>query len=101
MTIYNYNKAYLYFNKDVINTDFKELVKAGSVHFCQKFEYEELYVERHEKTRYCAMFMLDNNIKIELVEYNPQCIEKVLSELITPVAVLKEFYDSLKKNKRL
>jgi hypothetical protein len=93
MTRYNYDQSYLYFNIGVLDTDLKQLVKANSVHYCLLFVVEELYLERHDKTRHTATLLLENGTKVIVHEYSLDALDKRLQEMITPIWLMKEIYD--------
>lgn len=97
MTRYDYKDSYLYFDKDVTDVDLQVIVAKGCVRYCTYYECEELYLERHDKTRYKAIIILGNVDRIEIVEYTLNELDKKLQELIIPVWLMKEVYDSKTK----
>jgi hypothetical protein len=93
MTRYNYDQCYLYFNIGVADTDLQPLVKAASVHYCILFLVDELFLERHDKTRYTAHFALENGTKLEIHAYSMDELDEQLQKMVTPVWLLKQVYD--------
>lgn len=93
MTRYNYDQCYLYFNIGVADTDLQPLVKAASVHYCLLFTVEDLYLERHDKTRWTATFLLEDKTKIIIHAYSLDELDTKLQEMVTPVWLLKQVYD--------
>jgi hypothetical protein len=96
MNIEYYNKKYLFFIKEIVTPSYKTLAAARSVHFCEKIEYDELFLERHDKTRYQLTLFLKEGKKIPIISYDKSELEIMIKKLIIPVNELYEEY--LNKN---
>lgn len=98
----NFSKQYLYFNKDVesVQTN-KTLVKAGSVHYCEGFEFEEIYSDRYERSTYHAWFYLAGGVEIKLCSFESEAdLLKDIERMATTVSEMKVAYDYYGRHKQ-